>query len=156
MARSVSRWLSKGGPGSSPEHVMWDLWWTKRNMGRVTPSTSDSFANHSTDCFTLHHHPSSPIIRDCTISLTAADVPSGLILKTPKEITNESTFHSGPGTSELTNIRLRHGSEYSDLGLEARSLEAEQYPESSTAQRPLFRRPLSSRSLSKSHIITAM
>jgi hypothetical protein len=32
---------------------MWDLWWTKIHWGRFCPSTSDSPANHSTDCSTL-------------------------------------------------------------------------------------------------------
>jgi hypothetical protein len=33
---------------------MWDLWWTKRHLGRFSPSTSVSPANsHSTDCSIL-------------------------------------------------------------------------------------------------------
>jgi hypothetical protein len=43
-----------GGPGSSPNHVMWDLWWTKWHLNRFSPSTSVSPANlHSTNCFTI-------------------------------------------------------------------------------------------------------
>jgi hypothetical protein len=41
----------RGGPGSSPGRVMWDLWWL---WVRFSPSTSVSPANtHSTDCSTI-------------------------------------------------------------------------------------------------------
>jgi hypothetical protein len=55
IAQAVSRPAShRGGPGSSPGEVMWDLWWTQWHCGRFFPSTSVSPANfHSTDCFTL-------------------------------------------------------------------------------------------------------
>jgi hypothetical protein len=45
--------------GSSPGHVIWDLWWTKWHWGRFSPSTERSPANsHSTDCSTLIiYHP---------------------------------------------------------------------------------------------------
>jgi hypothetical protein len=40
---------------------MWDLWWTKWQWVRFSPSTSVSPVNHSTDRSTLniitHHHP---------------------------------------------------------------------------------------------------
>jgi hypothetical protein len=49
----------RGGPGSIPGQVMWDLWWTKWHWGRFSPNTSVSPANfHSTDCSTLIvYHP---------------------------------------------------------------------------------------------------
>jgi hypothetical protein len=57
---------------------MWDLWWTKRNWGRFSASTSVSLANHSTHrLLHTHHHPSSGA---GTIGQTVADVPSGLSL----------------------------------------------------------------------------
>jgi hypothetical protein len=37
------------GPDSSPEQVMWDLWWTKWHWGRFSPSTSFSPTNNSSD-----------------------------------------------------------------------------------------------------------
>jgi hypothetical protein len=41
----------RGGQGSIPGQVMWDLWWTKWHWGRFSPSTLVSPANpHSTDC----------------------------------------------------------------------------------------------------------
>jgi hypothetical protein len=44
----------RGGPGSSPGQVMWDLWWTKWHWGRFFPSTSVSLVNpHSTNCSTI-------------------------------------------------------------------------------------------------------
>jgi hypothetical protein len=44
----------RGGPGSIPGHVVWDLWWTKWRWGRLSPITSVSPANsHSTDCSTF-------------------------------------------------------------------------------------------------------
>jgi hypothetical protein len=44
----------RGGPGSSPGLVMWELWWTKWRWGRFSPSTSVSPANlHSTNCSTI-------------------------------------------------------------------------------------------------------
>jgi hypothetical protein len=43
-----------GGPGSSLGQVMWDLWWTKWNWGRFSPSTLVSPANsHSAYYSTL-------------------------------------------------------------------------------------------------------
>jgi hypothetical protein len=38
----------RGGPGSIPGLVKWDLWWTKWSQGRFSPSTSVSPAIHST------------------------------------------------------------------------------------------------------------
>jgi hypothetical protein len=38
----------RGGTGSLPGS-MWGLWWTKRHWGRLSPSTSVSPANHSTN-----------------------------------------------------------------------------------------------------------
>jgi hypothetical protein len=44
----------RGGLGSSPGLVMWDLWWTKWRWGRFSPSISVSPANlHSTNCSTI-------------------------------------------------------------------------------------------------------
>jgi hypothetical protein len=49
----------RGGPGSSPGQVMWDLWRTKWHWGRLSLSTSVSPVNpHSTDCSTyIIYHP---------------------------------------------------------------------------------------------------
>jgi hypothetical protein len=44
---------SLGGPGSDPDHVMCDSWWTKRYWGTFTPSTSVPSATHSTDFSTI-------------------------------------------------------------------------------------------------------
>jgi hypothetical protein len=51
--------FQRGGPGLSPDQVMWDLWWTKWHWDTVSPTTSVSPANsHSTDCSTLiTYHP---------------------------------------------------------------------------------------------------
>jgi hypothetical protein len=38
----------RGGPGSIPGLVKWDLWWTKWRRGRFSPSTSVSSAIHFT------------------------------------------------------------------------------------------------------------
>jgi hypothetical protein len=44
----------RGGPGSIPVQVMWDLWWTNWRSGNFSPTTSVSPADsHSTDCSTL-------------------------------------------------------------------------------------------------------
>jgi hypothetical protein len=44
----------RGGPGSSPGLIMWDLWCTKWRWGRFSPSTSVPPANfHSTNCSTI-------------------------------------------------------------------------------------------------------
>jgi hypothetical protein len=49
--QAVSR---RGGPGSIPGQVMWDLWWKEWHWVRFSPSTSVSPANpHSTDCFII-------------------------------------------------------------------------------------------------------
>jgi hypothetical protein len=37
----------RGGPGSIPGLVKWDLWWTKWRWGRFSPRTSVSPAIHS-------------------------------------------------------------------------------------------------------------
>jgi hypothetical protein len=50
----VNTKVHRGGPGSSPGHVMWDLWRTKWHWCRFYPSTSVSPASfHSTNCSTL-------------------------------------------------------------------------------------------------------
>jgi hypothetical protein len=36
----------RGGPGSSPGLVIWDLWWTEGHWDRFPPSTSVSTATH--------------------------------------------------------------------------------------------------------------
>jgi hypothetical protein len=47
----------RGGQGSIPGQVMWDLW-TKWHWGRFSPSTSFSPASsHSTYCSTFTNHP---------------------------------------------------------------------------------------------------
>jgi hypothetical protein len=44
----------RGGRGSSPGLVMWDLWWTKWRWRRFSPSTLVSTANlYSTNCSTI-------------------------------------------------------------------------------------------------------
>jgi hypothetical protein len=43
----------RGGPGSSPVQVMWDLWCTKRRRHRFSSSTSVSPSTHYIDCSTL-------------------------------------------------------------------------------------------------------
>jgi hypothetical protein len=36
--------------------VLWDLWWTKRHCGRISPSTLFPFPNSlSTNCSIIHH-----------------------------------------------------------------------------------------------------
>jgi hypothetical protein len=49
----------RGGLGSVPGQVMWDLWWTKWHWGTFSPSTSVSPASpHSTDCsIIIIYHP---------------------------------------------------------------------------------------------------
>jgi hypothetical protein len=54
ICRDVAQAAShRGGPGSSTGHVTWDLWWTKQQWGRFSPSTSVSSVKHSTDCSTI-------------------------------------------------------------------------------------------------------
>jgi hypothetical protein len=55
IAQAVSRWLPhRGGPGSNPGLVMWDLWWTKWWWGRFSGSISVSPVNlHSTNFSTI-------------------------------------------------------------------------------------------------------
>jgi hypothetical protein len=44
----------RGGPGSSPGLVMWDLWWAMWRWGKFSPSTSVSPSNlHSTNFSTI-------------------------------------------------------------------------------------------------------
>jgi hypothetical protein len=44
----------RGGPGSSPGLVMWDLWWTKWRWSMFSPGTSVSPASfHSTNFSTI-------------------------------------------------------------------------------------------------------
>jgi hypothetical protein len=60
IAQVIKSSVSKhGGPGSSPGHAIWALWWTKWYGGRFSRSTSVSPANsHSTDRSTLIiYHP---------------------------------------------------------------------------------------------------
>jgi hypothetical protein len=54
-AQAVSRGAShRGGPGSIPRQVMWDLRWTKWHWGGFPPSVSVSSTNsHSTKCSTF-------------------------------------------------------------------------------------------------------
>jgi hypothetical protein len=49
----------RGGLGSIPGLVKWDLWWTKWHWGRLSPSTSVSPANLDSTKFstsTLTYH----------------------------------------------------------------------------------------------------
>jgi hypothetical protein len=49
VAQAVSRCLpTAAGPGSCLGS-MWGLWWTRRQWGRFSPSTSVSPVNHSTN-----------------------------------------------------------------------------------------------------------
>jgi hypothetical protein len=51
IAQAVSRWLPTAAAWGL---VKWDLWWTKWQWGRFSPSTSVSPANsHSTDSSTF-------------------------------------------------------------------------------------------------------
>jgi hypothetical protein len=44
----------RGGLGSIPSQVIWDLWWTKWHWGGFSPSTSVSPPNlYSTNCSTV-------------------------------------------------------------------------------------------------------
>jgi hypothetical protein len=44
----------RGGPVSSLDQAMWNLWWTTWHWGRFSPSTSVSSANlHSTNYSTI-------------------------------------------------------------------------------------------------------
>jgi hypothetical protein len=75
----------RGGPGSSPGHVMWDLWWKKWQWDRFSPSTSVSPANSPLhQQLHIHHHLSSG---SGTLGQTVADVASGPSLTPPKEKT---------------------------------------------------------------------
>jgi hypothetical protein len=53
--RAIARVAShRGGQGSIPGLVKWDLWWTNWRWCRFSPSTSVSLANlHSTNCSTI-------------------------------------------------------------------------------------------------------
>jgi hypothetical protein len=58
--RAIAQASHRGGPGSSPSHIMWDLWLAKWHWGRFSPSISVSPANsHSTNCstFIMIYHP---------------------------------------------------------------------------------------------------
>jgi hypothetical protein len=41
----VIYFISRGGPGSNPGLVKWDLWWTKLRWGSFSPRTSVSPVN---------------------------------------------------------------------------------------------------------------
>jgi hypothetical protein len=58
----------RGGQGSNPGLVMWDLWWTKWRWGTFSPSTSVSHAFISIS-------PQSPIIRGWYNRLVVTAVP---------------------------------------------------------------------------------
>jgi hypothetical protein len=48
---------NRGGLGSIPGQVMWDLWWAKWHCGRFSPSPSVSPSNfHFIKCFILIYH----------------------------------------------------------------------------------------------------
>jgi hypothetical protein len=56
IAQAVSRWLPTAAVrGSKPDLGMWDLWWDKVALGRLSPSTSVSPAivAHSTNYSTI-------------------------------------------------------------------------------------------------------
>jgi hypothetical protein len=59
----------RGGLGSIPGQIMWDLWWTKWHWGRFSPSASVSAAtSHSNNCYTFTNHP----IMDTIVSILIA------------------------------------------------------------------------------------
>jgi hypothetical protein len=72
----------RGGLGSSPGQVVWDLWWTKWHWGRFYPSTSVSPASSSFYQQLHIHHLS---FGAGTIGQILADVPSGLSFTPPQE-----------------------------------------------------------------------
>jgi hypothetical protein len=47
----------RGGPGSIPGLVKWDLWWTKWRRGRFSPSTSVSPCHSFHQILHPHHDP---------------------------------------------------------------------------------------------------
>jgi hypothetical protein len=64
LSRAVAHAVSRRLPSAvaqirAPSQVIWDLWWTKRHCGTLSPSVLLSSANHSTDRSTLIiiHHP---------------------------------------------------------------------------------------------------
>jgi hypothetical protein len=57
---------NRGGPGSVPRQVMWDLWLTKRHWGGLSPSISGFSVNsHSTNCSIFINLP----LQCCIISM---------------------------------------------------------------------------------------
>jgi hypothetical protein len=99
ISDSLSPISHLGCPGSSPCHVIWDLWLTKWHWGRFSPNTSVSPANsHSTNCSTLIiYHPWL-----ITIGQLMAEVPSGLSLTPHRETKKKSNLV----TSHLRLCRL--------------------------------------------------
>jgi hypothetical protein len=56
IAQAVSRWLPTAAVrGSKPDLGMWDLWWDKVALGRVSPVIVVRSTNYST--ITLMYHP---------------------------------------------------------------------------------------------------
>jgi hypothetical protein len=73
----------RGGSGSIPGQVMWDLWWTKWHWGLVFSEYFDfpcQFSFHR--LLHIHHHLSSGA---GTIGQLVAELPSGLSLTPPQE-----------------------------------------------------------------------
>jgi hypothetical protein len=81
--QAVSRWLPTAAVRVRVGAGMWDLWWTKRHWGRVSPSTSVSPA---------HHHSTSFFIIIITWGwhnrTTVAALPSGPNLDSTPHYTN--------------------------------------------------------------------
>jgi hypothetical protein len=90
----------RGGPGSSPGLVMWDLWWTKWRGGRFSSSTSVSPAHlHSTNCSTITISYHLGLVHRPVV----AAVPSGLSL------TFTASFSSFSVTVNMPYRALKRG-----------------------------------------------
>jgi hypothetical protein len=80
----------RGCLASSPDQVMWDLWWTNWHSGRFSPTISVfpcQFSFHRL----LHIHNLSSGAG--TIGQIVLDVPSGLSLTSPHETKNYNLLH---------------------------------------------------------------
>jgi hypothetical protein len=87
LGRLVARFPPRGGPGSNPGQVIWDLWW-EVELGQVF---SEYFGFPCQFSFhrLLHTHRLSSGAG--TIGQLVADVPSGLSLNPPLEAKKKKT-----------------------------------------------------------------
>jgi hypothetical protein len=74
-----------GSPGSSPDHIMWDLWWRKWHWGTFPKSTLVSLA---TDCYCW---------RNCIIIVCKSYSNATGCLNTIMQIVYESSFKHDDG-----------------------------------------------------------